>query len=81
MRYRAVGCPECGHSGYKGRTGVYELMTANDQVQHLIHNRAAESELLAAAQAAGLRTMREDGERLVALGITSQEEVLRVTRE
>ncbi|HLO96288.1 MAG TPA: type II secretion system ATPase GspE, partial [Burkholderiaceae bacterium] len=81
VRYRAIGCPECGHSGYKGRTGVYELMTASDQVQHLIHNRAAESELLAAAQAAGLRTMREDGERLVALGITSQEEVLRVTRE
>ncbi|MDL5032645.1 type II secretion system ATPase GspE [Pelomonas sp. APW6] len=81
VRYHPVGCPECGHSGYKGRTGVYELMTANDQVQHLIHNRAAESELLAAAQAVGLRTMREDGERLVALGVTSQEEVLRVTRE
>ncbi|MBL8329600.1 MAG: type II secretion system ATPase GspE [Rubrivivax sp.] len=79
--WHAVGCPECGHSGYKGRTGVYELMTADDAVRALIHERAAEAQLLQAAQAAGLRAMREDGERLVAQGITSLEEVMRVTRE
>jgi general secretion pathway protein E len=80
-RWHPVGCPECGHSGYKGRTGVYELMTADDAVRALIHNRAAESELVEAARRGGLRTMREDGDRLVAEGVTSAEEVLRVTRD
>ena len=80
-RYHPVGCKECGMTGYKGRTGVYELMTADDQVRALIHNRAAESQLFVAAEAAGLRSMREDGERLVNEGVTSAEEVMRVTRE
>ena len=80
-RWVAVGCPECGGSGYKGRTGVYELMTVDPAVQALIHNQAAESEIVEAARRNGLRSMREDGERLVAQGITSLEEVLRVTRD
>ncbi len=80
-RWHPVGCPECSMSGYKGRTGVYELMVATDAVRTLIHNRAAESELFDTARAEGFRPMREDGERLVAEGITSLEEVLRVTRD
>jgi general secretion pathway protein E len=80
-RWHPVGCPACAHTGYKGRTGVYELMTVNAELQTLIHNRAAEQELVLAARAAGLRSMREDGERLVAAGITSLEEVIRVTRD
>ena len=80
-RYHPVGCVECGQTGYKGRTGVYELMCANDEVRSLIHSRAAESQLFVAAEQAGLRSMREDGERLVDEGITSAEEVMRVTRE
>ena len=80
-RWHPVGCAECGHTGYKGRTGVYELMTADSQVRELIHNRAAESALAQASLSAGLRPMREDGQRLVNLGLTSAEEVLRVTRE
>jgi general secretion pathway protein E len=79
--WHAVGCPACGHTGYKGRTGVYELMTAGEAVRALIHNRAAESELTTAALAGGLRPMREDGQRLVAEGVTSAEEVVRVTRD
>jgi general secretion pathway protein E len=79
--YHPVGCNSCGRSGYKGRTGIYELLTANDQVRALIHNRAAESQLFVAAEAAGLTSMRADGERLVRLGITSREELLRVTRD
>jgi general secretion pathway protein E len=50
-------------------------------VQSLIHNRAAESQLFVAAEKAGLRSMREDGERLVQAGITSRAELLRVTRD
>ena len=80
-RYHPVGCKECSNTGYKGRTGVYELMTVDDPVRALIHGRAAESQILAAAEVAGLRSMREDGQRLVDEGITSLEEVLRVTRE
>jgi general secretion pathway protein E len=79
--WHPVGCAECGHTGYKGRTGVYELMTADASVRELIHNRAAESALEKAALSAGLRPMRDDGQRLVGLGVTSAEEVLRVTRE
>jgi general secretion pathway protein E len=80
-RYHPVGCPACSMSGYKGRTGVYELMVADDKVRSLIHSRAAESQLFVAAESAGLKSMREDGERLVAEGITSPEELMRVTRE
>ena len=80
-RWHPVGCPACSHSGYKGRTGVYELMVADDRIRELIHGRGADSELLQAAMAAGLRPMREDGERLVREGTTSLEEVVRVTRD
>ena len=80
-RYHPVGCKECGMSGYKGRTGVYELMVADDAVRSLIHQRAPESEIWQAARARGMRSMREDGERLVREGITSLEEVLRATRD
>ena len=56
-------------------------MVADPEVRVLIHNRAPEHELVAAARAGGLRSMREDGERLVREGITSLEEVIRVTRD
>ena len=80
-RWHPVGCAECSHTGYKGRTGVYELMVVDDALRALIHNQAPEAELLAAARAGGFVPMREDGERLVAEGTTSLEEVLRVTRD
>jgi general secretion pathway protein E len=80
-QWHPVGCEHCLNNGYKGRTGVYELMVADDKVRALIHNRAPESELFAAAEAAGLRSMRTDGQRLIDDGITSLEEVLSVTRD
>jgi len=80
-RWHPVGCAHCSHTGYKGRTGVYELMVADEAVRALIHGRAAESEITKAATAGGLRSMRQDGDRLVEQGITSLEEVVRVTRE
>ncbi len=79
-RWHPVGCDHCGRTGYKGRTGVYELMSSDERVAALIHERAAEADLATAARANGLRSMREDGERLLADGVTSPEEVLRVTR-
>ncbi len=80
-RWHPVGCPECGQTGYKGRTGVYELMVVDEATQALIHGRASEQDLLAAARHNGLRSMREDGDRLVQSGVTSAEEVIRVTRD
>jgi general secretion pathway protein E len=80
-RWHPVGCPQCTGTGYKGRMGVYELMVVDENVQTLVHNRASEQDLAAAARKAGLRSMREDGERLVSQGLTSAEEVIRVTRD
>ncbi|MDO9072861.1 MAG: type II secretion system ATPase GspE, partial [Rubrivivax sp.] len=80
-RWHPVGCDRCSMTGYKGRTGVYELMRVDEHVQALVHSRAPEQELVAAARAAGLKSMREDGDRLVRDGTTSLEEVIRVTRD
>jgi general secretion pathway protein E len=80
-RWQPVGCSHCNMTGYKGRTGIYELMVADDQVRALIHNRAAESQLFVAAETAGLRSMREDGQRLIEAGVTSVAEVMSVTRD
>jgi general secretion pathway protein E len=81
QRWHPVGCEHCVQSGYKGRTGVYELLVVDDAIQGLIHGRASEQEVTRAATANGMRSMREDGERLVAQGVTSLEEVVRVTRD
>ncbi len=76
-----AGCEACGHTGYAGRTGVFELLVASDEIRAQIHNRAAEAELRATALAQGMVLMRDDGQRLVNAGITSAEELLRVTRD
>jgi general secretion pathway protein E len=80
-RWHPVGCAQCLNTGYKGRTGLYELMVADDKVRALIHGRAAESQIFVAAEAAGLRSMRDDGQRLIDAGVTSPEEVMSVTRD
>jgi general secretion pathway protein E len=80
-RWHPVGCEHCVNSGYKGRTGVYELLVVDESIQALIHGRASEQDVIKAAVANGMRSMREDGERLVDEGVTSLEEVVRVTRD
>jgi general secretion pathway protein E len=76
-----TGCPHCGQTGYAGRTGVFELLVTDDAIRAQIHNRASEADIRNAALKAGMVLMRDDGERLVASGITSREELLRVTRD
>jgi len=76
-----AGCDACGQTGYAGRTGVFELLVASEEIRAQIHNRAAEADLRATALAQGMVLMREDGQRLVDAGITSAEELLRVTRD
>jgi general secretion pathway protein E len=78
---KGKGCDACGHTGYQGRTGIFELLQVDDNMRALIHNRSAESEVRNAALGGGMQLMREDGERLVREGITSLEEVVRVTRD
>jgi general secretion pathway protein E len=79
--YHPVGCAQCGHTGYQGRSGVFELLVTDDAIRAQIHSRASEADIRSAAQATGMVLMREDGERLVRLGLTSREELLRVTRD
>ncbi len=79
--WRPAGCTACGQTGYQGRTGIFELLVANEPLRGLIHERAAEAAVREAALAQGMRLMRDDGEQLVARGVTSSEEVLRVTRD
>ena len=77
----SAGCTHCGQTGYSGRTGVFELLVTDVAVKAQIHNRASEADIRIASQQAGMTLMREDGERLVAEGITSREELIRVTRD
>ncbi|XAH22703.1 ATPase, T2SS/T4P/T4SS family [Xylophilus sp. GW821-FHT01B05] len=76
-----TGCESCGRTGYQGRTGVFELLVVDDTIRPQIHNQTAEATIRDTAQASGMTLMREDGERLVAEGVTSMEEVMRVTRD
>jgi general secretion pathway protein E len=76
-----AGCASCGQTGYAGRTGIFELLVATDEIRAQIHHRAAEAELRATALAQGMVLMQGDGQRLVDAGITSAEELLRVTRD
>jgi general secretion pathway protein E len=75
------GCEHCGQTGYAGRSGVFELLVTDDAIRAQIHSRAAEADIRTAALAGGMKLMRDDGERLVQLGVTSREELVRVTRD
>jgi general secretion pathway protein E len=76
-----AGCATCGQTGYAGRTGVFELLVTDDAIRAQIHNQASEAAIRDAARASGMVLMREDGQRLVDAGITTAEELLRVTRD
>jgi general secretion pathway protein E len=75
------GCAQCGQTGYAGRTGIFELLITDDALRAQIHAKQSEASIRDAAVAGGMVLMREDGERLVQLGITRAEELLRVTRD
>jgi general secretion pathway protein E len=79
--WRAVGCLACNKTGFQGRTGIYEMVTVDDEFRGLIHRSATEEEMREAARRNGFRSMREDGQRWVQAGVTSLDEVIRVTRD
>lgn len=79
VSWYAEGCPDCGQSGYRGRGGLYELMTVDETLQTMIHDRVADQAIRDYARGHGMRSLREDGGRWVAAGLTSVEEVLTAT--
>jgi general secretion pathway protein E len=79
MVYRATGCKHCNHQGYKGRTGIYELLLVDSEIKRIIHESGSEMEIESVARRK-TRSLIADGARLVLEGVTSTDEVFRVTR-
>jgi general secretion pathway protein E/type IV pilus assembly protein PilB len=78
--YRAVGCRHCRGTGYRGRSGIYELLVTDDEVRRLASERTPTNLVKQAAMKAGMRTLRQDGWRKVLRGQTTVDEVVRVTK-
>src|SRR5205807_2476408 len=79
--YRAVGCEQCRNIGYKGRLGIFELMEVDEPMQSLIARTSESNVLREAARKAGMKTLRQDGVEKSIAGVTTLDEVLRVTTE
>jgi general secretion pathway protein E len=79
--WRGAGCEHCYGTGYRGRVGIFEMMQLNDEIRRLIMNNEDASVLTAAAKRNGMTTLREDGWDKVRRGVTTVDEVLRVTQE
>jgi general secretion pathway protein E len=78
--YDAAGCEECSHTGYRGRTGIYELLVVDDKIRQLIHDQVSEQELAGYARRKS-PSIREDGKLKILQGVTTVQEVLRKTLE
>jgi len=78
--YRGRGCKECRNTGFAGRRALYELLVMNDELREMVLNEASAAQIQAVARQHGLVLMREEGWRLCRAGLTTPEEVLRVTK-
>jgi type II secretory ATPase GspE/PulE/Tfp pilus assembly ATPase PilB-like protein len=78
--HRGKGCATCKGTGFKGRTGVFELLIMNDKIKELVVNRASAEVIQKQAMADGMTLMRDDAMRKVILGLTTVEEALSVTK-
>jgi len=78
--YRSKGCEACKFTGYQGRTAIYELLVVTDEIKEMILRKASASEIKEKARRLGMRTLREQGWQKVMQGITTPEEVIRVTQ-
>jgi type IV pilus assembly protein PilB len=76
--YRKVGCPRCGQTGYRGRVGIFQLLTMSEEIESLAVTGAGRDEIERAAMRGGMRTMWDDGISKVGAGLTSIEELARV---
>jgi type IV pilus assembly protein PilB len=78
--YKGAGCAKCSGTGFKGRLAIFEMMELNNQIRDLAFQRAPTSELRKAARASGMRTLLDDGRIKVFRGVTTPEEISRVTQ-
>lgn len=78
--WKGAGCSKCGGSGYRGRLGIFEMLTMNAQLRELAFARASASQLRAVARAGGMQSLVEDGRRKILEGVTTPEDLLRVTQ-
>lgn len=79
--YKPKGCEQCHNEGYKGRSGIYEVLEVSEEIARLISEKASADEIEKEAKKRGMNTMSEDGFIKAVQGITSIEEILRVTKE
>lgn len=79
--YRSKGCNACKHTGYKGRTGIYELLLMGDSIRRMTMQRSESNTIKREGMKHGMTTLRQDGASKVLAGLTTIEEVLRVTQE
>ena len=79
--YKGEGCERCAHTGYAGRFGIFEVLPSNDDVQELILSKVAAHKIFELAQKMGMITMKQDGVVKVLKGLTTMDEVVRVTTE
>ena len=77
--WRAVGCAKCRNTGYRGRQGIFELLVMSEALRELTHARSSGERLRACAMQEGMQPLRADGLRLVREGVTTLDEILRVT--
>ena len=78
--FKPVGCKRCNHSGYRGRQGIYEVVPIDSELRRMIHDKVSEDEMIIQARING-RSILDDGIEKILSGITTVEEVLRVTQE
>ncbi len=79
--FRGTGCERCFNTGYRGRVGIFELMELNEELRAIIMRNEDASKITAAARRHGMRNLREDGWLKISQGVTTPDEVLRVTQE
>ncbi len=79
--YKAKGCPECTNTGYQGRMGIYEIMPIDETIRSMIIKNTDSGTIKKAASVAGVKSLREDGANKVLQGLTTIEEILRVTQD
>ena len=79
--WRGAGCEACGHTGFFGRSGLFELLIVDEDMRRLTLKGADEGEIRAQARRSGMKTLLEDGMEKIRMGVTTLDEVFRVTRE
>lgn len=77
---KAVGCPQCNNTGYRGRKGIFEMMLMNNEVRELAFKRAPTTQIRKAAKASGMKSLLDDGKIKILNGVTTPEEISRVTQ-